>query len=181
MPSERSPFGSPVEPISPPPKPACQRAWVEAPGTAPGSERLISMPIYRRSPPRERHSIYRAKSAEWEGAAGLNGLTKARRKTDGLTRTQRRARVFQGHRVNQAGTRNATTSASDRSYATHFEETMATAPLPPRMTNDDAASLIVSLVQSLAVQAKAGVSQETSTELCVPHHCLGPNLNNTTA
>jgi hypothetical protein len=48
---------------------------VEAPGTAPGSERLISMPIYRRSPSRERHLIYRAKEAGWEGAAELNGLT----------------------------------------------------------------------------------------------------------
>src|ERR1700690_3975965 len=81
MPSERSPFGSPVEPISPPPKPACERAWVEAPGTAPGSERLISMPIYRRSLPRGRHLVYRAKSAGWEGAAGLGVPKETRRKT----------------------------------------------------------------------------------------------------
>ena len=41
---------SPVEPISPPPKPdALQRAWVEAPGTAPGSERPIPMSVYRHS------------------------------------------------------------------------------------------------------------------------------------
>jgi AcrR family transcriptional regulator len=43
-----------------------------------------------------------------------------------------------------------------------FEETMAMAPLPPGMTSDDAASLIISLIQGLAVQAKAGVSQETA-------------------
>jgi AcrR family transcriptional regulator len=43
-----------------------------------------------------------------------------------------------------------------------FEETVATAPLPPGMTSDDAASLIISLIQGLAVQAKGGVSPETS-------------------
>jgi AcrR family transcriptional regulator len=43
-----------------------------------------------------------------------------------------------------------------------FEETMATAPLPPGMTSDDAASFIISLIQGLAVQAKGGVSLETS-------------------
>jgi AcrR family transcriptional regulator len=43
-----------------------------------------------------------------------------------------------------------------------FEETVATAPLPPGMTSDDAASLIISLIQGLAVQAKAGVSRETA-------------------
>lgn len=43
-----------------------------------------------------------------------------------------------------------------------FEETMAAAPLPPGMTSDDAASLIISLIQGLAVQAKAGVSRETA-------------------
>jgi AcrR family transcriptional regulator len=43
-----------------------------------------------------------------------------------------------------------------------FEETMATAPLPPGMTSDDAASLIISLIQGLAVQAKAGVSREAA-------------------
>jgi AcrR family transcriptional regulator len=43
-----------------------------------------------------------------------------------------------------------------------FEETAATAPLPPGMTSDDAASLIISLIQGLAVQAKAGVSLETA-------------------
>jgi AcrR family transcriptional regulator len=41
-----------------------------------------------------------------------------------------------------------------------FEETGG--PLPPGMTSDDAASLIISLIQGLAVQAKAGVSRETS-------------------
>jgi len=35
-------------------------------------------------------------------------------------------------------------------------------PLPPGMTSDDAASLIISLIQGLAVQAKAGVSRETA-------------------
>jgi AcrR family transcriptional regulator len=43
-----------------------------------------------------------------------------------------------------------------------FEETAATAPLPPGMTSDDAASLIISLIQGLAVQAKAGVSRKTA-------------------
>jgi AcrR family transcriptional regulator len=43
-----------------------------------------------------------------------------------------------------------------------FEETLATAPLPPGMTSDDAASLVISLIQGLAVQAKAGFSQETA-------------------
>jgi hypothetical protein len=43
-----------------------------------------------------------------------------------------------------------------------FEETVAIAPLPPGMTSDDAASLIISLIQGLAVQAKAGVSRETA-------------------
>lgn len=43
-----------------------------------------------------------------------------------------------------------------------FEETAATAPLPPGMTSDDAASLIISLIQGLAVQAKGGVSRETA-------------------
>jgi hypothetical protein len=75
MPSERSPFGSPVEPISPPPKPACQRAWVEAPGTAPGSERLISMPIYRRSPPCERLAEYRGSEVGREGGRGAGNFT----------------------------------------------------------------------------------------------------------
>ena len=43
-----------------------------------------------------------------------------------------------------------------------FEETVATAPLPPGMTSDDAASLVISLIQGLAVQAKAGFSREAS-------------------
>jgi hypothetical protein len=43
-----------------------------------------------------------------------------------------------------------------------FEETVATAPLPPGMTSDDAASLVIPLIQGLAVQAKAGFSQETA-------------------
>ena len=43
-----------------------------------------------------------------------------------------------------------------------FEETVAMAPLPPGMTSDDAASLIISLIQGLAVQAKGGVSRETA-------------------
>jgi AcrR family transcriptional regulator len=43
-----------------------------------------------------------------------------------------------------------------------FEETMATAPLPPGMTSDDAASLIIALIQGLAVQAKGGASAETA-------------------
>jgi AcrR family transcriptional regulator len=43
-----------------------------------------------------------------------------------------------------------------------FEETVATSPLPPGMTSNDAASLVISLIQGLAVQAKAGVPQETA-------------------
>jgi len=43
-----------------------------------------------------------------------------------------------------------------------FEETKAAAPLPPGMTSDDAASLIISLIQGLAVQAKGGTSRETA-------------------
>ncbi|HEY4316581.1 MAG TPA: TetR/AcrR family transcriptional regulator [Herbaspirillum sp.] len=43
-----------------------------------------------------------------------------------------------------------------------FEETAATVPLPPGMTSDDAASLIISLIQGLAVQAKGGFSAETA-------------------
>jgi hypothetical protein len=38
-----------VDPVSPPPKPArlvALRAWVEAPGTAPGSEWFIATAIY---------------------------------------------------------------------------------------------------------------------------------------
>ena len=47
MPGKRPSFTLPVEPISPPPKPAVplKRALVEAPGTAPGSEELISTPF----------------------------------------------------------------------------------------------------------------------------------------
>jgi AcrR family transcriptional regulator len=43
-----------------------------------------------------------------------------------------------------------------------FEETAATAPLPPGMTSDDAASFVISLIQGLAVQAKGGASRETA-------------------
>lgn len=43
-----------------------------------------------------------------------------------------------------------------------FEATKAAAPLPPGMTSDDAASLIISLIQGLAVQAKGGTSRETA-------------------
>ncbi|ANF57747.1 TetR/AcrR family transcriptional regulator [Halotalea alkalilenta] len=46
-----------------------------------------------------------------------------------------------------------------------LEETAAAGPLPPGMTSDDAASLIVSLIQGLAVQAKAGVSRETARQV----------------
>jgi len=43
-----------------------------------------------------------------------------------------------------------------------FEETSSVAPLPPGMTSDDAASLIISLIQGLAVQAKGGATRETA-------------------
>ncbi len=49
MPSERTPFTLPVEPISPPSKSVSvfphTQILVEAPGTAPGSEELISKPF----------------------------------------------------------------------------------------------------------------------------------------
>ena len=56
MPGKRQSFTLPVEPISPPPKSAqcvrshrppdnAEQALVEAPGTAPGSEELISTPF----------------------------------------------------------------------------------------------------------------------------------------
>src|SRR5437016_4521953 len=39
-----------VDPVSPPPKPECSaRILVEAPGTAPGSERFITTSVYRHS------------------------------------------------------------------------------------------------------------------------------------
>jgi hypothetical protein len=79
MPSERSPFWSPVEPISPPPKPASrQRVWVEAPGTAPGSERLIPMPIYRHSRPCGRQPTYRGWEAGREEARRIKAHAPAR-------------------------------------------------------------------------------------------------------
>ena len=46
------------------------RAWVEAPGTAPGSERLIPTPIYRHSGPRGSLAQYRDRRARWEEPAG---------------------------------------------------------------------------------------------------------------
>ena len=55
MPSERQSFTLPVEPISPPPKHVYQvnlpkaHALVEAPGTAPGSEKLHFDAVYRHS------------------------------------------------------------------------------------------------------------------------------------
>ena len=42
------------------------RAWVEAPGTAPGSERLISTSIYRHSEPCGSQTEYRGRGARWE-------------------------------------------------------------------------------------------------------------------
>ncbi len=49
MPSKRPSFTLPVEPISPPPKRTLGNkklcTWVEAPGTAPGSEKLIPTPF----------------------------------------------------------------------------------------------------------------------------------------
>jgi len=43
-----------------------------------------------------------------------------------------------------------------------FDETVAACPLPPGMSSDDAASLIIALIQGLAVQAKGGFSREAS-------------------
>ncbi|HWX48425.1 MAG TPA: hypothetical protein VNZ61_10250 [Roseomonas sp.] len=43
-----------------------------------------------------------------------------------------------------------------------FEEAVATAPLLPGMTSDDAASLLISLIPGLVVRAKAGFSREAS-------------------
>src|SRR5271165_4912011 len=78
MPGERSSFESPVEPISPPPKPASsKRASVEAPGTAPGSERPIATSIYRHSRPCGRHGEYRRpkRRREAQFAGGGRRLT----------------------------------------------------------------------------------------------------------
>lgn len=49
-----------------------------------------------------------------------------------------------------------------RRLRARFEETKVAAPLPPGMTSDDAASLIISLIQGLAVQAKGGTSRKTA-------------------
>jgi AcrR family transcriptional regulator len=46
-----------------------------------------------------------------------------------------------------------------------FDETVGAAPLPPGMTSDDAASLILSLIQGLAVMAKGGFSREASRQV----------------
>jgi hypothetical protein len=49
-----------------------KRAWVEAPGTAPGSERPIPMPIYRHSRPRGQQPTYKAwEAGREEGAWAL--------------------------------------------------------------------------------------------------------------
>ncbi|HEY4249986.1 MAG TPA: TetR/AcrR family transcriptional regulator [Roseomonas sp.] len=46
-----------------------------------------------------------------------------------------------------------------------FEEASATVPLPPGMTADDAASLIFSLIQGLAVLAKGGFPREAARKV----------------
>src|SRR5215475_5829238 len=73
-----------VDPISPPPKPVpaenwstvWDRAWVEAPGTAPGSDGFITTAIYRHSriAPAQRNISaegYRRKSGRFSQKLGL--------------------------------------------------------------------------------------------------------------
>ena len=62
-----------------------------------------------------------------------------------------------------------------------FEETVATALLPPGMTSDDAASLVISLIQGLAVQAKAGNPQETARRVVHAALLSWPEPDNTLA
>jgi AcrR family transcriptional regulator len=62
-----------------------------------------------------------------------------------------------------------------------FEETVATARLPPGMTSDDAASLVISLIQGLAVQAKAGNPQETARRVVHAALLSWPEPDNTLA
>ncbi len=57
-----------------------------------------------------------------------------------------------------------------------FEEASATAPLPVGMTSDDAASLIISLIQGLAVQAKGGAGPETAQRVVRAALLSWPNV-----
>ncbi len=63
------PFGPPSNLFRPRRSAPPSRAWVEAPGTAPGSERLIPTPIYRHSGPCDPQREYRGRGARWEEAA----------------------------------------------------------------------------------------------------------------
>src|SRR5271165_2276472 len=61
------PLGPPSNLFRPRRNPRPARVLVEAPGTAPGSERLISTPIYRHSGRLRPQSLYRRLCAGWEG------------------------------------------------------------------------------------------------------------------
>src|SRR5208283_4469988 len=62
------PLCPPSNLFRPRPNPRPARVWVEAPGTAPGSERLIPTPIYRHSGPRgPRHQYRRPRAPGKEG------------------------------------------------------------------------------------------------------------------
>src|SRR3954447_5897728 len=71
MPGKSTIFTPPSILFRPQQKPLCpqQRLLVEAPGTAPGSERLISSPIYRHSRS-SRQNEYRGARAEMKGRNG---------------------------------------------------------------------------------------------------------------
>ena len=66
MPGKRPPFTPSSILFRPRRNPACGRALVEAPGTAPGSERLIAMTVYRHSR-REPTREYRGIAAQKKG------------------------------------------------------------------------------------------------------------------
>ena len=87
MPSKRHTLYALVDPISPPPKPGRGRALVEAPGTAPGSDRFIPMLVYRHSRPCEgRHPNIGGRPLKREAA----GTTAGQRLSDAHARAARR-------------------------------------------------------------------------------------------
>src|SRR5205807_9631409 len=55
-----------------------QAAWVEAPGTAPGSERFITTPVYHHSHPCEWHPEYRREGVKKKGAGARMQATTPR-------------------------------------------------------------------------------------------------------
>jgi len=70
MPGERAPFTVPRRTYFAPAearRDQAERAWVEAPGTAPGSERPIPMSVYRHSRPCGRQGQYKRTEPAREG------------------------------------------------------------------------------------------------------------------